>query len=232
MSRGKILIVEDEIIVAIEIKRALKKHGFDEIEQAFSYKQALEKIKQSKPNLIVMDINLKEEKDGIDLVKEIKQTDNIPVLYLTGFSDEKTMERAFDTDPVGYITKPFNRNELNITIKLALYKMNKLNLSSINKNHIPLNFSYYFDAIDEKLYYKNKHIRLGPKEKKLIVLLINAKFSYISSESIEYKLWPDNPPSESSLRTLIYRLKAKVGCKLIEISYSYGYKLTKGEYIR
>lgn len=227
MSKRKILIVEDENIASIEIKRALKKNGFDEIEKAFTYEEALEKIRISKPNLIIMDINLEEDKDGIELAKEVKKENNIPILYLTAFSDEETMERAFETDPVGYITKPFNRNELNITIKLALYKINKLKQTNINEDYVALNFNYFFDPIYEKLYYKNKHVRLGPKEKKLLVLLVNANFEFVSNEIIEYELWPDSPPSESSLRTLIYRLKAKLGCKLIETSYSYGYRLTK-----
>ena len=183
-------------------------------------------ITTNEPDIIMMDINLGSGKNGIEITKEIHQIKKIPVLYLTSFSDEYTMEKAFETDPVGYLIKPFKREEVNATIMLALYKINKLDYENINQDHTYIGFGYYFDMKYRRLYYKSKYIKLGLKERQLIIILIKSKGSLVLAETLEHKLWADNAPSNSSLRTLVYRLKLKLGCQIIDASYSSGYKLT------
>jgi DNA-binding response OmpR family regulator len=225
MTKANILIVEDNPITAADLKSALKKLGFNITDSVSSYNEALGSISKNEPDIIMMDIELNKGKNGIELAYEIKKNKNIPILYLTSYSDDDTMEKAFATDPVGYLVKPFKREELKTTIMLALYKINKLEHENINQDHTYIGYGYYFDLKETKLYYKSKYIKLGIKEKQLLTILIKAQGLVISNEKLEHKLWADNAPSNSSLRTLVYRLKSKLGCNIIETSYSNGYKL-------
>lgn len=225
MVKAKILIVEDEPIVALDIKSALIKLGFEVTGIATSYEEILISIKSNEPEIILMDINLGNGLDGIEIVQKIKKINDIPVIYLTAFSDEKTMQRAFHTDPIGYIIKPFKREELKSTILLCLYKIKQTKQINIDTNCEHIGCDYYFNLKYDNLYYKNKLIKLSDKERQLLSILVNANGATISFEQIEFQLWSEDTVSPSALRTLIYRLKVKVGCKLIKTIQAFGYKL-------
>lgn len=122
MPSAKILIIEDERITAMGIKHKLERLGYSVLGIGSSGKEAIEKTKKYMPDLILMDIILKGETDGIDTAKKINQDFNIPIVYLTAYSNNKTIKRAKLTNPFGYITKPFNDSELKSTIELAIYK--------------------------------------------------------------------------------------------------------------
>ncbi len=117
----KILIVEDEIIEALDIKRTLESIGYEVPYIASNGKEAVEMTFATKPDLILMDVILSGEISGIDAASIIKE-ENIPVIYLTAHSEESTVNEAINTEPYGYLIKPFDRNELKYTIELALYK--------------------------------------------------------------------------------------------------------------
>lgn len=119
---NKVLIVEDETIVALEIKKVLEKLDFIVTDMATGYDSALESVKRTKPDIILMDIDLRDDKDGIDVAKQIQKTNNIPIIYTTAYSDEKTLNRAIETNPVTYLIKPFKRDELKSNILLGIYK--------------------------------------------------------------------------------------------------------------
>jgi len=122
MSTVKILVVEDESIVAMDIKHRLESLDYQVPEIASSGEEAVEKASKTNPDLILMDIVLKGEMDGIDAAQLIKDRFDIPVVYLTAYSDEKTLKRAKITGPFGYIIKPFEDQELHSAIEVALYK--------------------------------------------------------------------------------------------------------------
>ncbi|MBT7350197.1 response regulator, partial [candidate division WWE3 bacterium] len=107
MSKAKILVVEDELISAKGIRSALKSLGYDVLDIVASGKEAIQKASGSQPDLILMDIKLDGEMDGIEAARQIKDRFNIPVVYLTAHADDATLERAKITDPFGYILKPF-----------------------------------------------------------------------------------------------------------------------------
>ena len=117
----KILIVEDESIEAMDIKRALESFGYSVPYIASSGEDAMEKAFDIMPDLILMDIVLKVEKNGIDAASKIKELD-IPVIFLTAHSEESVVKQALLTDAYGYILKPYNKTELKFTVELALYK--------------------------------------------------------------------------------------------------------------
>ena len=120
MAATKILVVEDEGLTAMEIQRKLKTWGYDVPSFAFSRKEAVQKAKEIKPDLILMDIMLKGKGDGIDAAQEIKSIRDIPIIYLTAYDDVQTRKRAETTNPNAYLIKPFEEKELQNKIATAL----------------------------------------------------------------------------------------------------------------
>lgn len=226
MKKTKVLIVEDEIIVGMEIESALKKLDFDVIDIATNYNEALSAIKVITPDIILMDINLRDSKDGIDTTIEIQKNKNIPIIYLTAYFDEKTVNRAIETNPVSYLLKPFKREELKSTIMLAMYKINRSNKYIVDKKCFPLGFEYFYDLSNEILFFKTIPIKLSMNERKLLTILVESKGAIVSFREIEYLIWPNEPVSDGALRILIYRLRVKLEYKIIETIPTVGYKLT------
>jgi CheY-like chemotaxis protein len=122
MSGSKVLIVEDEVIVAMSIERTLSSFGYDVVGLSTSPEDAIRIAGELKPDLVLMDINLDGEIDGIDAAVKIAQTSDIPVIYLTSYTNEETMRRAIGTNPYGYLTKPVRPKELYTTIETVLNK--------------------------------------------------------------------------------------------------------------
>lgn len=122
MSQVKILIVEDESIVAMDIKHRAEVLGYQVTAIIPSGEEALVSVAQNRPDLVLMDIVLKGEMDGIEAAQKIRDNYDIPVVYLTAYSDERTLKRAKITQPFGYIIKPFDDRELHSAVEVALYK--------------------------------------------------------------------------------------------------------------
>jgi two-component system cell cycle sensor histidine kinase/response regulator CckA len=122
MATAKILVVEDEVIVARELEARLTRLGYDVPALASSGDEALQRVVETQPDLVLMDIVLKGSKDGIEVANKMRVQFDIPVIYVTGYSDENTMQRAKVTEPFGYIIKPFSERDLRVQIEIALYK--------------------------------------------------------------------------------------------------------------
>ncbi len=124
MVPAKILIVEDESIVALHLKSQLSSLGYDVIGQASTGHQAVQQAGKLKPDIVLMDVQLQGETDGIDAAEFIRRNCHIPVVYLTAYSDKNTIERAKITEPYAYLIKPLEERELHTAIEMALYKHN------------------------------------------------------------------------------------------------------------
>jgi PAS domain S-box-containing protein len=122
MAEKRILVVEDEIITADDIRESLQDMGYTVLAVVSSGEEAIIKVEEDNPDLVLMDIMLSGEMDGIETAKQILLRFNIPVVYLTAYSDKIILERAKITEPFGYILKPFNERELHINIEIAFYK--------------------------------------------------------------------------------------------------------------
>jgi len=122
MSKNKILIVEDERITAEDLKNTLENLGYEVTGMASSADSFYKCLQSEMPDLVLMDIYLKGNKDGIELATEIKENYQLPVIYLTAYYDSNILERAKITEPFGYILKPFQEHELHSNIEMALYK--------------------------------------------------------------------------------------------------------------
>jgi len=122
MEQPSIFIVEDEAIVANDIKETLKSLGYAVPGIAKSGELALEKIKEAHPDLVLMDIHLAGQMDGVETAGKIHVLYNIPVIYLTAYSDKALLDRAKVTEPYGYVIKPYDERELHSVIEMSLYR--------------------------------------------------------------------------------------------------------------
>lgn len=132
MDNVKILVVEDESIIALNIKKKLKSFGYTVPAIVTTGEEAVKMAEITFPDLILMDVRLKGEMDGIDAADEIRKRFGIPIIFLTSYSDNEVLERAKRTEPYGYIVKPFKANDLHSNIEIALYKFEMENNSSKN----------------------------------------------------------------------------------------------------
>ena len=122
MDKAKILVVEDQNIVALNLRNRLKNMGYAVPIIAISGEEAISKTELTGPDLVLMDIMLKGEMDGIEAARIIKLRFSIPVIYLTACNDIETLERAKLTEPAGYISKPFKEEDLFSNIEIVLHK--------------------------------------------------------------------------------------------------------------
>lgn len=156
----RILLLEDEFIIAKDIQIVLEKEQIYTVNIARNYEQAKQLYENEIFDIIICDINLNSDKDGIDFIKDNIPTNSIPVIYLTAYSDTNIVERAKKTTPFSYILKPFNEIQLNITIQLALlnYKKSKLNIKENDQNNSKIN-------------------SLTKREKEILIVLASGKTS-------------------------------------------------------
>ncbi len=122
MSKQKILVVEDEEIVALEIRKKLENLGYEVISKASSGPEAIEKASKERPDLVLMDIQLKGSMDGIEAADRIWNSNKIPIIFLTAYTDKETIQRAKAAGSYGYILKPFEEKELYNAIEMAFHR--------------------------------------------------------------------------------------------------------------
>ncbi len=153
MSKIKIAVVEDEMIIANEICDILEELGYDVIEPCVTYGQAIEMLEVESPDIVLLDIQLAGKKDGIDVAWVIKENYSIPFIFLTSNSDKATLDRAKELNPSAYLVKPFKQEDLYTSIELAINKFETETLNNSQKKLIT-------DALFVKhlnLYHKIPH---------------------------------------------------------------------------
>ncbi len=122
MEKARIMVVEDEKLVALSIEKCLKSMGYEVPLTVTTGEEAVQRVIEIEPDLVLMDIRLKGAIDGVEAANRIKTSFRIPIIYLTAYSEDQTLERAKITEPFGYITKPFEERTLQATVEMALYK--------------------------------------------------------------------------------------------------------------
>ncbi|MCI2229296.1 response regulator [Polaribacter sp. MSW13] len=165
MSKVKILVVEDEIIIADNICDALEELGYDALEPAINYTEAIGRIEEEQPDIAILDIHLSGKKTGIDIAKEIRESYNFPFIFLTSNSDEFTLNQAKEVMPPAYLVKPFSKDELYTSIEIALHNFSKKvgevdNSSLIIKNSLFVKDKGCYTKIhfEDILYLKSAHV--------------------------------------------------------------------------
>jgi len=163
----EILLIEDEFIIAKDIKVLLGKNNFAKVDYARNYATALDLFVKNSYDLIISDINLNDKKDGIEIIAEFSKIKKVPVVYLTAYSDLDIVKRAEKTMPFAYILKPYNNNQLKATINLAL-----------------LNFNKHSIAVSENKENTSKLQLLTIREKEVLVTLASGKITKEIAEAL------------------------------------------------
>lgn len=199
---AKILVVEDEIIIADNICEILRSNNYETIEPALTYEQACRTVEESKPDIVILDINLKGKKTGFDFANEVLKIHDIPFLYLTSNSDFPTMKEAIATNPSAFLVKPFNESELIASIEIIINKLQTINI----ENHI-----YVFDG---KEYIK----------------VLKSSILFIKSDNIYIEFFINNGTKIIS-RSSLKKVNEELGQDFIQIHRSYIVNITHIEKI-
>ena len=223
----KILIVEDETIVALDTKSTLTKLGYEVIDIVTNYDDAISSFLDKKPDIILMDIFLNNSLSGIEISKKINEISNTPIIYMSAYCDDEILSQAAKTEPFGYLVKPFNRNDLKSMLNMATYKLQKKSTYNyLADGKFKLSHDYYYSLNDYlRIYYENQEIVLTKNERLFLEVLLKAKGEVVSFSAIEHYIWVDKSISDSTLRTLMYRLRSKFNHKLIETVNTLGCKI-------
>ncbi|MFT7005147.1 MAG: DNA-binding response OmpR family regulator [Sulfurimonas sp.] len=249
MKNSNIMIVEDESIIAMNIKETLFELEYQVFGVAPSIEKALKLLKKGMPDLILMDVFLKDGDNGIELAKTINEQYEIPIIFLTANSELSTITKASESSPYGYLVKPFKSVDLHSTIEMALQrfkqdqiKLNELssmkNLNSSLKTKlseteisytrlVTLKNGYVYDREKQNLFNGEEIITLTQREKKIMDILCANIGHTVSIEQIELVVWSDDPAGYAALRSLLFRLRAKLPEGMIVNVSGSGYKINK-----
>ena len=245
MDQYKIIIVEDDEITSLNLNMSLQKHGYRVVAVCDNVMQAKQKIDSANPDLIIIDISLDESNDGIKLANYIKEKHTLPFIYLTSYTDDKIIDEAKQTEPYGYIVKPFDPGSLHATIQMAMFKfeqenerkenidilkIDKLNLEKLlyskrttDKPIVPFASDYHLDISVCETFYQNKKIKLTKKENAFLRLLVAQLGSVVNFEQAMNYVWEENGATENSVRTLVWRLRNKLETDIIKNASGIGY---------
>jgi two-component system, LytTR family, response regulator LytT len=156
----RILIVEDELVVSKYIEACLKNIGYEIADIITSGEEAVSKSKEIVPDLILMDIRLDGKMMGTEAAVKIKEIMDVPIVFLTAYADDKNIEMAKDSEPYGYLVKPFYEKELHTTIEMALHKHEKVRLLKKERD-------LYYSVIENKNPTDSIYIRTNSRLKRI-----------------------------------------------------------------
>lgn len=172
----RVLIIEDEFIIAQSIQSSLQKNGHDVCTVASTYDEALRVLDNEMPEIAIIDLKLKGSKSGIDIAEKIKLSYTLPFIFLTSSTDETLLNSLKYSNPSGIIIKPFNTYELNATLSLAIFQYNKDNtLPSNDFVFIKLKTEYHKISLKDISYIKSKDVYI------IIYLLSNQQIKIRST---------------------------------------------------
>ncbi len=154
--KPKILVVEDEVLIAMQIKSILEEMGYDVFINVYSVESAIQHIEADSYNLVLVDINLNKAKDGIDLGRYLLEKNTIPFIYITSYSNKMTLDRVNETRPYGYIVKPFKPSDLVASVSVVLnnYKhreIDPLRIENKTPDEVPFKMRIIINYINDNL---------------------------------------------------------------------------------
>ncbi|MFA7083523.1 MAG: response regulator [Arcobacteraceae bacterium] len=211
----KVLIIEDEPLIALNLKIILEKKGFEVTGCAANYKDAQELFCANKPDIVLCDIKLENNESGIEIVINLKNINDFQVIYLSSYSNDVMIDKAIQTNPISYITKPFKESDLSAAFKLATLPLK-------NKNIL---YNFYYITQTQILFYKNEHIVLSKQESELFHICYLSKGFFVPMHTIEYYIWGEETISNSTKRGLIHRLKKKLNDNVFSYCSGLGCKV-------
>ena len=220
----KILIVEDEVIAASYLKQIVTQSGYDVVGTVGTGKGAIELTKSKKPDLILMDIMLKDNISGVDAAVNICYSNpKVMIVFLTAYTELSMIETAKEANTVGYFVKPYNKEEIIANLHIIASKHTPS--PCVNDDNIVLAKEYKFNTKLKQLFLHTQEITLTEKELDLIALLCKNKHCVLSFEEIMEEIWDKETPHQT-LRSLIYRIRQKTHLEFITSVSKRGYKIS------
>lgn len=215
----KVLIIEDEVLIGIQIKNYLIKKGINVVGVVSNFVKAYELFNRYRPELLICNIHLTNGESGIDVVNDLRKVGCFEVLYLASYSDNATLQKAFASKPLNYITKPIKEIDIYAAVMLCF--------SRLQEAMVSLQWNY---DISTKILRQNGNIvHLSKQENDLFHLCYINLGQYVPMELIENSLWSEKNVSSTTKRGLFHRLDKRVGKSIFEHHSLYGCRLQPQE---
>jgi len=209
-----VVIVEDEMMAQRYLKDILGNMGIENVEAFSNADDTLKWLAVAKCDMLLADINIKGSMDGIGMSKIIVQKYDIPIIFITAYSDSDTLNDALSISPFGYIVKPFSQSDIELQIRVGYQKYlqykvqpNNNTVAIENLKMIKINKTLDFSLINNTLYRNGQQLHLPHKQNELVATLCKNLNTIVSYEQLEYILWQDENHANSALRTLVYAIR-------------------------
>ena len=234
MLPSKVMLVEDELLSQRHIQNILESLNVEVIGCYDNAADAKAAITKDSCDMILMDINIKGPEDGIQLTRSILQQYDIPIVFISAYSDGETLEEVMELSPYGFITKPFSAKDVEVAMGIAFKRyrvdhdkkrVNETPEKTIRDHKIVISPECYFEIDTHTLYWQDHPVRLNKKQVKLIETLATHRNQIVGYDQIIEAVWPDGILAESSLRTLVYSVRQILPDLPIESHSKMGYAL-------
>ena len=221
-----ILIVEDELIAAEYLKEVLIENGFNVLKVIDNGKEAIREIPKLNPQIVLMDIMLKDNISGSEVALHIKQSSpKIAIIFLTAYADNEMVEYAIEANTFGYLMKPYNEKEIVNTLKVVIARMDECFKGQEKiASQIIINEELFFDILAKKLFSSNVEVKFGKNAINFIEILCKNINSTVSNEQISMHVWGEIK-NNITIRTQIHRIKEKIGTNIIHNVNGIGYMI-------
>lgn len=217
-----VLIIEDDTLIAMDLSMFLEDNEFNVVDMVTNYKDAIEVVQNNHIDLILSDIQIESENDGIDAVGAIQAIYDVPAIFITSFSDDTTLVKASGVNMLGYIVKPYRQKDLLSLLKIAQTRIE----DNQDDEVITINEEYSYVVKRKELKTDDSVVELTTREKLLFDLLFFSRNSFVSYEQVENVVWYGEIVSDNSRRQLMSRLKKKLPGLEFETIKNSGYKLS------
>jgi DNA-binding response OmpR family regulator len=225
MNKIKVIIVEDELIAAEYLKEILEENGTEVIDIIDSGREAIKYCLEKKPDVIFMDIMLRDHISGCEAALSISQQIDAKIIFLSAYMDGEAVDYAVEANAVGYLTKPYNEMQIVATLRLATeHRISKHESAKSLPNEISLKNGFMYLRKENRLTKNGREIELGPKAQKMIALLCSQPNRSISNEQIAIHVW-ENAVNDKTLRSLVFRIRALTDDELIKNVSGTGYMI-------
>ena len=218
-----ILIVEDELVAAEFLAMFLRKEGYEVVGICEGGEEAIVQARLLKPDVIFMDIYLKDHISGCDAALKIVSNIETKIIFLTAYSDDEMLKYAMDIGAVNYLIKPYKEAQILVALSMALGQ-NKISTIRPNPALVELVHGFTYDKVKQKFYQGSEEVKLAGKGLEVIAYLCLHKESVVSVSELSQHIYGKEIAS-STLRALIFRIKQKLGYELIENISGLGYKI-------
>ncbi len=221
---AKILIVEDDIVSAEYLKELLQEKGYEILDIVDTGKEAIERCKRLSPDIVLMDIMLKDNISGSEAALQLHNDHcETKVIFITAYAEEEMLDYAAQSKAYGYILKPYREQEIFATIRLALAHDAQERPPETDIIHLSHGFTFHLD--NATLYKDGKEIPLAKKKRKLVEILAKNRNHTVPNDQICRYVW-GSEQNYSTLRSMVYRIRLAIGEDIITSVNGLGYMIS------